>query len=143
VTPATIDHAAAMAVIHAKAFPDDPWSASSVSNLLAQPGIAGFIDERGGLVMLRCVADEAEILTLGVATKRRGIGTALMQTAIAHARAQNVATLHLEVAAANTAARALYACLGFQPTGRRKNYYPDGTDALILSYPLTGEIPQK
>ncbi len=138
-TPATLHHAAAMASVHAAAFPDDPWNATSFSRLLGQPGVAGFIDERGGIVMLRCTADEAEILTIGVANPRHGIGTTLMQTAIAHAQTQNAATLHLEVAASNTAARALYERLGFQQTGRRRNYYAPGADALILSLKISAE----
>jgi len=133
VTPATPYHTAAMAAIHATAFPGDPWDEQSFSRLLSQPGVAGFIDERGGLVMLRCTADEAEILTIGVAHPKLGIGTALMQTAIAHAQNQNAETLHLEVAASNSAACALYKRLGFKQTGRRRNYYGSGADALILS----------
>jgi ribosomal-protein-alanine N-acetyltransferase len=136
VTPANVHHAAAMAAIHAQAFPDDPWNELSFSRLLGQPGVAGFIDERGGILLLRCVADEAEILTIGVATPRQGIGSILMQTAIAHAQAQHAATLHLEVAASNAGAYAFYGSLGFTQTGRRRNYYGDGTDALLLSLPI-------
>lgn len=122
-----------MAAVHAIAFPDDPWSESSFSRLLGQPGVAGLIDERGGIVMLRCIADEAEILTLGVASPRLGIGLALMQAAIAQAKSQGAATLHLEVAESNTAACALYKQLGFKQTGRRQKYYDNGGDALVLS----------
>jgi ribosomal-protein-alanine N-acetyltransferase len=121
-----------MAAIHAQAFPDEPWNALSFSRLLEQPAVAGFIDERGGIVLLRCAADEAEILTIGVATPRLGIGSALMRTAIAHAQAQHAAMLHLEVAASNAAARAFYESLGFTQTGRRRNYYANGDDALLL-----------
>ncbi len=187
-TPAGPEHAAALAAIHAAAFPDDPWDAASFAALLQQPGVAGFIDPRGGLVLLRCVADEAEILSIGAAEKRQGIGTALMRAATAHAETQNACVLHLEVAAANLVllrcvadeaeilsigaaekrqgigtalmraatahaetqnacvlhlevaaanlpARSLYAALGFEQAGRRTNYYSDG-DALILSLPL-------
>ena len=134
-TPAGPEHAAALAAIHAAAFPDDPWDAASFAALLQQPGVAGFIDPRGGLVLLRCVADEAEILSIGAAEKRQGIGTALMRAATAHAETQNACVLHLEVAAANLPARSLYAALGFEQAGRRTNYYSDG-DALILSLPL-------
>ncbi len=136
-TPASVHHAAAMAVIHAQAFPHDPWNERSFSRLLVQPGVAGFIDERGGILLLRCVADEAEILTIGVATPRLGIGTALMKTAIAHAQGQQAATLHLEVAASNTVARAFYESLGFTQTGLRKNYYGLNADALLLSLPIS------
>ncbi len=137
-TPATLHHAAAMAAIHFQAFPDDPWDALSFARLLEQPGIAGFIDARGGIVLLRCVADEAEILTIGVTTPRLGIGAGLMQAAIAHARLQQAVTLHLEVAGSNTAACAFYESLGFTQTGRRNNYYGSGRDALLLSLPIAG-----
>jgi len=127
------EHAAALAAIHAEAFAHDPWSEDSFLTLIQQSGVAGFIDERGGMVLVRCVADEAEILTIAAVVKRQGIGSALMSTAIAHVKTQNVLTLHLEVAASNTAARGLYAALGFEQAGRRPKYYPDGDDALILS----------
>ncbi len=136
-TPATIHHAAAMAAIHAQAFPDDPWNELSFARLLGQPGVAGFIDERGGLVMIRCVADEAEILTIGVNAPRQGIGTVLVASAIAHAKIQDAATLYLEVAASNAAAREFYNSLGFTQTGRRKDYYGIGADALLLSLPIS------
>ena len=34
---------------------------------------------------------------------------------------------------ANAAALALYLGLGFDELGRRRQYYPDGTDALLLA----------
>ena len=130
---AGVAHAAVLARLHKTAFPANPWDMPSFISLLIQPGVRAFIDERGGFLLLRAVADEAEILTIGVITRRLGLGRALMQTAIAHARAQNIAKIHLEVGCQNTAARALYASFGFMQTGRRKAYYPDGTDALTLS----------
>jgi ribosomal protein S18 acetylase RimI-like enzyme len=49
----------------------------------------------------------------------------------------------LEVSASNQAARALYESLGFSKAGRRRRYYADGADALILLLPLSpaGDIP--
>lgn len=130
---AGLQHDAALAAIHAAAFPHDPWPASAFRSLLQQPGVFGFLEPRGGLVLLRSVADEAEILTLGVAIGRQGIGRALLAASIAPLRARNIAKLHLEVAASNAAARALYNGFGFEETGKRPKYYPDGGDALILT----------
>ncbi len=135
-TQAGPEHAAALAAIHAAAFPDDPWPAAAFQQLLGQPGVTGFIDARGGMILIRSVADEAEILTLGAAVKRQGIAMALMEAAIAHLRTRGVITLYLEVAASNAAARGLYARLGFQQTGKRSNYYHDGVDALVLTLKL-------
>ncbi len=122
-----------MAAVHRAAFPQEPWDAASFSTLLGQPGVFGFLDTRGGILLLRVVADEAEILTIGIAEQRQGIGTALMREAITQARDQGAALLHLEVAANNIAARGLYESLGFSQAGLRKNYYADGQDAILLS----------
>lgn len=115
-----------------------PWSASEIAELLAQTGV--FLTEApSGFAMARVIADEAEILTVAVdpKTRRRGIGRQLMSDLIAEAAERGAASLFLEVAETNTAARALYDTLGFRQTGRRKGYFhhPDGTktDAIVLS----------
>jgi ribosomal-protein-alanine N-acetyltransferase len=125
-------YAEALAALHAHAFPDEPWSTESFSTLLAQPGMVALLDERGGFLLLRLVLDEAEILTLGVTAKREGIATGLLNAAITLLRGRDIATLHLEVAAPNVAARALYEKLGFTQAGMRRRYYADGSDALTL-----------
>jgi [ribosomal protein S18]-alanine N-acetyltransferase len=132
-------HAQILAELHAIAFPEDAWDAASFKTLLTQPGILALIDERGGFLVLRKVLDEAEVITIGVTTPRQGTGRALMQNAIAHATRHRILKIHLEVATQNTAARALYAALGFTQTGRRKTYYPDGSDALTLTLALRAE----
>lgn len=42
----------------------------------------------------------------------------------------------LEVSARNEQAAALYTRMGFQSVGRRKRYYDDGSDAVIMSSTL-------
>ena len=51
---------------------------------------------------------------------------------IANSAAGAAASLFLEVAADNAAARALYAEEGFCRVGQRRRYYPGGGDALVL-----------
>jgi ribosomal-protein-alanine N-acetyltransferase len=46
--------------------------------------------------------------------------------------------LFLEVAEPNMAARALYAGAGAKDVGRRRRYYADGADALVLRIDLAG-----
>ena len=41
----------------------------------------------------------------------------------------------LEVRADNGGALALYARLGFDEVGRRRRYYPDGGDAVLMTRP--------
>jgi len=132
VTPATPHAAAALAAMHAACFPEEPWDEASFLTLLTQPGMTGLIDERGGFLLLRTVLDEAEIITIGATTPRQGIATALLTAALTQAAATAVRKIHLEVAAKNTPARALYEKFGFVQTGLRKRYYADGGDALML-----------
>jgi [ribosomal protein S18]-alanine N-acetyltransferase len=129
-------YAPVFAALHAQAFPHEPWDEAAFATLLAQPGMQGFLDERGGFLLLRIVLDEAEIITIGSILRRQGIASALLQQAIAAARAAFVQKIHLEVAEDNAPARALYTRHGFLPAGRRKSYYPNGADALTLTLDL-------
>ncbi len=139
--PATAE---AMATIHAAAFPPgEAWNAAAFAAQLALPGVFGRLDPRGGLVLARAAGGEAEILTLAVlpAARRTGLGRALMAAAAAEAARRGAGELFLEVAAGNVAARALYAAAGFATVGRRRRYYADGQDALVLRVALTPADP--
>lgn len=85
-----------------------------------------------GYVVARALPPEAEVVTLAVAPeyRRRGVAHALMTALMEDAA---VTTWFLEVSMQNVPARALYAALGFEETGRRARYYADGTDAVLLS----------
>jgi len=122
-----------LAALHEKAFPEEPWSADNFLGLLTQPVVFTWIDERGGFVVLRIVADEAEILSLGAVPRRQGIGRGLMQMALGFAREAAVETVFLEVADGNDAAKAMYFGLGFTQINRRRGYYANGDDALVLA----------
>jgi [ribosomal protein S18]-alanine N-acetyltransferase len=129
-------YAPVFAALHAETFPDEPWDEAAFETLLAQPGMHGFLDERGGFLVLRVVLDEAEIITIGSILRRQGIASALLHRAITAARAAEVQKIHLEVAEDNEPARALYGRFGFAPAGRRKSYYANGADALTLTLDL-------
>ena len=129
---ATRHHAAALAAIHIASFSvGERWHERAMADMLATPGIFGFIDLRGGMVLARRAGGEAEILTLAVtpAVRRRGIGRGLVDLVAASAGGS---PLFLEVAADNAAARALYAAAGFIEAGRRPAYYGAGRDALLM-----------
>jgi ribosomal-protein-alanine N-acetyltransferase len=139
---ATAAHAPAMALIHGAAFPPgSQWGADALAIQLGLPGVFGYVDGRGGFVLARAVADEAEVLTLAVmpAVQRAGLGRALMVAAMDGAAARGARALLLEVAEGNAAARALYAGLGFALVGRRPRYYGQ-EDALILRSTLAGQV---
>jgi len=89
-----------------------------------------------GYLCLKLVLDEAEILDVAVdlSLRGRGIGRILVESAINLCREKQVALLGLEVRGSNQAAIALYHRLGFRESGRRKRYYEDGEDAMLMDY---------
>jgi ribosomal-protein-alanine N-acetyltransferase len=60
-----------------------------------------------------------------------------MRALMAESARRGAGELFLEVSAQNSAARALYGALGATEAGRRRRYYPDGSDALVLRLPLS------
>ncbi|KAL6769488.1 hypothetical protein ACKKBG_A31210 [Auxenochlorella protothecoides x Auxenochlorella symbiontica] len=74
------------------------------------------------------------MLSVHAAARRRGVATALLRAlADRHPRRRRAV---LEVAAGNRGARAFYAAQGAVEVGRRRGYYADGGDALVLRLPL-------
>ncbi len=134
-------HAAALAAIHGAAFPQgERWGRDAMALQLELPGVFALIDPRGGMVMARVAADEAEILTLAVLPEQRrlGLGRALLAEAAAVAAGHGAVAMFLEVALRNMAARGLYGAMGFALVGQRRRYYADGDDALVLRKALEG-----
>ncbi|WP_397395565.1 GNAT family N-acetyltransferase [Phenylobacterium sp.] len=131
---------AALADLHAAAF-SPGWSAAEIASLDA----VALIEDGAGMILVRTVAGEAEVLTVGVRPEARGAGTGrrLVQAALEAARADGAERVFLEVAEDNLAALRLYAGCGFGEVGRRRRYYPrpdDGTaDALVLRRALNTE----
>ena len=125
------------------------WSKSQCAGILPLGGVSLTMacDARGeahGFALVRCVADEAELLLLAVeqAAQAQGFGTALLQAFIADGKAGGHRLLHLEVRDGN-GAMALYERYGFRQIGRRRDYYRgvDGArhDAVTMALNLTGK----
>lgn len=127
-------HAPVLASLHAVSFPGEAWDAGTFHMQLAMHGAIGLLDKRGGFILLRATAEEAEILTLAVhpRLRRQGIAALLLQAGMAEAARMGARSLFLEVAIGNQAARHLYAKAGFVEVGRRRRYYANGADALVL-----------
>ncbi|WP_241773007.1 GNAT family N-acetyltransferase [Erythrobacter sp. SG61-1L] len=85
-----------------------------------------------GFTLSRQILDEEELLLIAVlpAHRRNGIAGALMDRLIADARARGVTRMFLEMRDGNPA-EALYRQHGFEPVGRRPNYYNRGSIAGI------------
>ena len=128
--------ARALAALHAEAF-ETPWSAQAFADLLDQAGVV-LEGAEDGFILIRAVAEEAEILTLAVrpSARRQGLGGRLVKAASRRAVELGASRMFLEVAEDNAPARGLYGALGFEAAGRRPRYYSraegPAVDALLL-----------
>lgn len=95
------------------------------------PADSNEVIAQGGWMLF---GDEAHILTIAVRPEFRGqgIGRWLLLYLIDEARREGCGSIVLEVRPSNEAALRLYEKLGFVLIGRRKRYYPDKEDALVL-----------
>ena len=133
---------ALLAQLHAQCF-DQAWDEAAFSALLDDTVtfalLAGVAGDEQAFILVRALAGESEILSLGThpRARRGGLARALVDAARAEAHRRGAHRMFLEVAADNEAALALYGKAGFATAGRRKAYYarPMGpaADAVILS----------
>lgn len=87
-----------------------------------------------GIGCLWAILEEAHITLLGIDPRyrRQGLGQLLLYALLASAHQRGLERATLEVRQSNQRAIALYQRFGFRTAGSRKQYYPDGEDALIL-----------
>ncbi len=141
-----------------EAFAGTPWSARSLAEVMALPGVFALLGlaegpsqdqgeaEPAGFLLAQVLFEEAELLTLGVLPghRRAGLGGRLLQAALAEAGRRGARRMTLEVAADNAGAQALYRAAGFAAAGRRRNYYRlaggESLDAVIFARSL--EAPE-
>ena len=86
-----------------------------------------------GICVLQVVLDEAQINYFAVIKKFRnkGFGSHLMNHLIKVCEKININKLLLEVSDSNVTAEKFYSRFDFLTVGMRKNYYKDGTDAVL------------
>ncbi|GGF42387.1 N-acetyltransferase [Marmoricola endophyticus] len=120
----------AVMALEAEAFGVDAWSRESVVAALPDLLVGG-----GGYVVLTVAGDVADLQRIAVPTgvRRAGAGRALLAAAVERADAAGAERVLVEVSEANAAGRAFYAANGFSEIHRRRRYYRDGTDALVLT----------
>lgn len=118
---------------------NDPWSeksiASELGNRLSCWLVALDQDTVVGYVGSQTVLGETDMMNIAVHPEYRnkGIALALITALIEELSKQGSHSLMLEVRASNDPAKSLYAKLGFETVGLRKNYYRNPKeDALIL-----------
>ena len=119
----------------------DAWAESSFRDELRQNRLAHYFVLQDEAEVIRAyigcwtMVDELHIVTIGVDPQwqRLGLGEALVQRALDLAHEIGCHAVSLECRESNAAARALYGKYGFESVGRRRRYYKDGEDALILT----------
>jgi ribosomal-protein-alanine N-acetyltransferase len=137
------DEAELLGDLHARAFAK-PWSMAEIAKLMENPAVFAVVSrasEPQGFAMAWAAAGDAELLTVAVIpqARRKGVGASLVSAASVTALVRGAASMHLEVAEDNLAARALYAKLGYEEAGRRHAYYAgEGgfVDAIVMKRTL-------
>ncbi len=132
-----------MAALEAVVFENDAWSVGQVREELAAPERIGTValvgQEVVGYAITWQSGDSVDLQRIAVsaAHRRHGIATALLAEVSRRACEGGAHQMLLEVSAANTAALRFYAAEGFAEIDRRRRYYRDGADAIVLRRPLT------
>jgi ribosomal-protein-alanine N-acetyltransferase len=91
-----------------------------------------------GYIMAWLVTDELHITNMAVDPDFRGQGIAgtMLLDLLRDAAGEGARWCVLEVRRSNSGARSLYEKHGFRTIGRRRRYYPDGEDALVMGVEL-------
>ena len=119
-------------------FPHDSWSTDQWWRELAQLHNHYFVVERDGVIAgyagLSISGSDADVQTIAVgqAFQEQGIGRKLLTHLVDLSIEMKVTYIFLEVRSYNVSAIALYSSFGFKEINKRRNYYPDGGDAVIL-----------
>ena len=92
-----------------------------------------------GICVFQVVLDEAQINFFVVYQKYRGkgYGSFLMSYLIKECEKSNINRIFLEVSNTNIIAEKFYSSFDFFTVGIRRNYYKDGSDALLKEKKLT------
>ena len=113
------------------------WSKNQWSNEFKKEGIKVFgllfSNLVIGVCVLHVVLDEAQInfFVINQKYRKKGFGSYLMNYLIKRCEELNIDKLFLEVSHTNATAKEFYSKFEFSTVGIRKNYYKDGSDALL------------
>ncbi len=92
-----------------------------------------------GICVFQVVIDEVQInyFVVNQNFRKKGFGSYLMDYLIKRCKKLNINKLLLEVSQSNITAEKFYNRFDFSTVGIRKNYYKDGSDALLKEKKLT------
>ncbi|MGW9857375.1 [ribosomal protein S18]-alanine N-acetyltransferase [Staphylococcus hominis] len=124
--------------IERESFNDSSWTIDAFyhelnENNFAKYFVVIFQEEIIGYLGLWIVIDQAQITTIAIKESFRGygLGQLLLNYVMDYAR-HTCDVMSLEVRITNVVAQHVYKKLGFQYGGKRKNYYGEGEDALVM-----------
>ncbi len=88
-----------------------------------------------GFAGIKIILDEADIMNIAVMKncRRQGIATLLLNHILTICKEKGIKTINLEVNEENFSAISLYQKFGFKECGRRKNYYDNQYDAILMN----------
>lgn len=132
---ATSEDLPALAALEVELFGVGAWSERSMAEEVQAARVLVHDDDQGEVsayVVTSVAGDVADLRRIGVRPdhQRRGLAGILLAAAL---EAVDVDRMMLEVSDRNDAALALYHGHGFQVLDRRRRYYPDGSDALVMT----------
>ena len=119
------------------------WSKNQWSNEFKKEGIKVFgllfSNLVIGICVLHVVLDEAQInfFVINQKYRKKGFGSYFMRYLIEKCEKLNLKKLLLEVSRSNVTAERFYSRFDFSTVGIRKNYYKDGSHALLKEKKLT------
>ena len=92
-----------------------------------------------GISVFQVIPDEVQInfFVINQKYRKKGFGTYLMNYLIKECKKSNINKLYLEVSHKNLTAEKFYSRFDFSTVGIRRNYYKDGSDALLKEKKLT------
>ena len=135
---AALEDATAITILEEILFASDAWSLSSVLAEISGEDrfvvVARESEQVMGYAITRCSGDVADLQRVGVhpSRHRQGVARALLAAATDRAATGGVQRMLLEVGARNLAALALYTDEGFVEIDRRRRYYRDDEDAVVM-----------
>jgi len=136
IRPATPHDAAAIAALEQEIFGSEAWSSAMVADeLTGERRRAWVAGDVVGYAITMQTDDVVDLQRIAVSPihRRQGVARALLATAMADSRGSRML---LEVSVANTGAIAFYASAGFGEIDRRRRYYKDGSDAIVMEAQL-------
>ena len=115
-----------------------PWTKEGFFTFLTRDDAMFLVVEEKEKILGYCgllmVLDEGDITNVAVEEgfRGRGIGILLVNAVKEMAVRQGIRQIFLEVRESNEAARNLYRSCGFEPCGRRKDFYREPVEDAIL-----------